>query len=133
VKIEVETLAGPVLALKSNVSDDSLKSRRDNFPGTSLEIESVPVSNKENTVRIISNPIPTNNNSGTERQRVVTPAAAKMIDDEDEPRTSPSITKTSLGSTKQDGIENDRKVSLGSTKQGGKGNDRKVLGGIENI
>lgn len=56
-------------------------------------------------------------NNGTKRQRVITPAAAKVIDDEDEPRTSPSIRKTSLGSMKQDG----------------KGNERKVLGGIENV
>lgn len=121
----------PVLTLKPNVIE-GLKSRKGNTPEAPLETESTPVAN-DITVRIISNPIPTTNNSGTKRQRVVTPAAAKVIDDEDEPRTSPSIRKTSLGSTKQDGKENDRKLSVGSTKQDGKENERKVLGGIENV
>ena len=47
----------------------------------------------------------------------MTPAAAKVIDDEDEPRPSPSIRKASQASARTDGKEN----------------DRVVLGGIENI
>jgi hypothetical protein len=131
VKNETETVTTPVLTLKPNIIE-GLKSRKEDTSQGLLETESTPVAN-ENTVRIISNPIPINNSSGTKRQRVVTPAAAKVIDDEDEPRTSPSIRKTSLGSTKQDGKENNRKVSIGSTKQDSKENERKVLGGIENV
>lgn len=71
----------------------------------------------ENPTRRISQPFATTNNSGTKRQRVVTPAAAKVIDDEDEPRSSPSIRKASQASARTDGKEN----------------DRVVLGGIENI
>jgi len=71
----------------------------------------------ENPTRRISQPFATTNNSGIKRQRVVTPAAAKVIDDEDEPRPSPSIRKASQASARTDGKEN----------------DRVVLGGIENI
>ncbi|KAH7417327.1 hypothetical protein BKA64DRAFT_297498 [Cadophora sp. MPI-SDFR-AT-0126] len=73
--------------------------------------------NNENPTRRVSQPFTTTNNSGTKRQRVVTPAAAKVIDDEDEPRSSPSIRKASQASTRTDGKEN----------------DRVVLGGIENV
>jgi hypothetical protein len=52
----------------------------------------------------------TSSNSGTKRQRVVTPAASKAIDAEDEPRTSPSFRKTSLANPRQDGDAGDRKV-----------------------
>jgi hypothetical protein len=52
----------------------------------------------------------TSSNSGTKRQRVVTPAASKAIDFEDEPRTSPSFRKTSLANPRQDGDAGDRKV-----------------------
>jgi hypothetical protein len=63
-----------------------------------------------NAVRIVSNPFSSTTNSGTKRQRIITPAAAKVIDDADEPRTSPSFRKTSLGTTKQMSDENDRKI-----------------------
>lgn len=52
----------------------------------------------------------TTNNSGTKRSRVVTPAAIKAIDDEDEPRASPSIRQASLGTVKQENREPERKV-----------------------
>lgn len=71
----------------------------------------------ENPARRISQPFTTTNNSGTKRQRVVTPAAAKVIDDEDEPRSSPSIRKASQASARIDGKEN----------------ERVPLGGIENV
>jgi len=74
---------------------------------------------KEKCTRIISNPVPVVLNNGAKRQRIVTPAAAKVIDDEDEPRASPSTRKTSVGSMKQEGT--------------GKENERRVLGGIENV
>ena len=59
----------------------------------------------ENPTRRISQPFATTNNSGIKRQRVVTPAAAKVIDDEDEPRPSPSIRKASQASARTDGKE----------------------------
>ena len=107
-------VTNPVLTMKPHIID-SLKTRKENIQEPRLETEPAPVIN-QNTVRIVSQPMNTTN-SGTKRQGFVTPAAAKVIDDEDEPRSSPSIRKTSLGSTKQDGKEN----------------DRKVLGGIENV
>ncbi|KAI9642218.1 hypothetical protein NHQ30_009020 [Ciborinia camelliae] len=57
---------------------------------------------------------------GTKRQRNVTPASSKAIDDEDEPRSSPSL----------------RKVSRQSNASGnGKGKDeeRRVPSGLENV
>ncbi|CZT08402.1 uncharacterized protein RCO7_08225 [Rhynchosporium graminicola] len=73
--------------------------------------------NNENPPRRVSQPFTTTNNSGTKRQRVVTPAAAKVIDEEDEPRSSPSLRKASQASARTDGREN----------------ERVVLGGIENV
>ncbi|ESZ99513.1 hypothetical protein SBOR_0078 [Sclerotinia borealis F-4128] len=57
---------------------------------------------------------------GTKRQRNVTPASSKAIDDEDEPRSSPSL----------------RRVSRQSNASGngrGKDSDRRVLSGVENV
>jgi hypothetical protein len=91
---------------------DSLKSEKTNVPEPPVEPELVL---KE--IRTISNPIATATNSRTKRQRVVISAATKSIDVEDEPRTSPSIRKTSLGNTRQEAEES----------------DRKILGAIENV
>jgi hypothetical protein len=52
----------------------------------------------------------TTNNSGTKRSRVITPAANKVIDDEDEPRVSPLIRHASLETVKQEKREPQRKV-----------------------
>ena len=112
-KPDLEIVPKPILATKPNLIDN-LKSKEEIVQEP--PVESQPVVN-ENAIRKFSNAIPTANNSGTKKQRIVTPAAAKAIDDEDEPRTSPSIRKTSLGSTKQEAEEN----------------DRKVLGAIENV
>jgi hypothetical protein len=90
----------------------SLKGEKTNAPEPAVESEPVL---KE--IRTISNPIATATSSGTKRQRVVTPAATKAIDIEDEPRTSPSI----------------RKMSLGNAKHEGEEGDRKILGAIENV
>ena len=68
------------------------------------------------TLNTISSISSTTNISGTKRQRVVTPAASKVIDEEDEPRKSPSI-----------------RIASRSVLQEIKEGERKVLGGIENI
>jgi hypothetical protein len=71
----------------------------------------------ENTfLNTISSTSSTTHISGTKRQRVVTPAASKVIDDEDEPRKSPSV-----------------RIAPQSALQEIKEGERKVLGGIENI
>ncbi|KAM3065999.1 hypothetical protein ACMFMF_010621 [Clarireedia jacksonii] len=67
-------------------------------------------------MRRSSHPFTATNITGTKRQRNVTPASSKVIDDEDEPRSSPSL----------------RKVSRQS-KQEGKEGDRRILSGIENV
>ncbi|RAL66920.1 hypothetical protein DID88_007702 [Monilinia fructigena] len=61
---------------------------------------------------------------GTKRQRNVTPASSKAIDDEDEPRSSPSLRKVSRQSN-----------ASGNGNGNGKGNDseRRVLSGLENV
>jgi hypothetical protein len=68
--------------------------------------ESEPVA-KQDTLSIVSQPIPNTANGGTKRQRVAL-AASKAIEDEDEPRSSPTMRKTSLG--KQEAVETERKV-----------------------
>jgi uncharacterized protein (DUF2235 family) len=91
-----------------------VKSRKD-YIQDSLELsESCQNENAAvNTIRSISS---ITNVSGTKRQRVVTPAASKVIDDEDEPRKSPSVRITS-------------RSALQEIREG----ERKVLGGIENV
>jgi hypothetical protein len=69
-----------------------------------------------NTISSISSTTNLPNISGTKRQRVVTPAASKVIDDEDEPRKSPSV-----------------RISSRSALQEIKEGERKVLGEIENV
>jgi len=69
---------------------------------------------KQGPLRIASQPMPNATNGGMKRQRVAS-AASKAIDDEDEPRSSPTLRKTSLG--KQEVVET----------------ERKVLGAIENV
>jgi len=103
-----ETNPSPV----PGISINNVKSRKENIQdsphGTELNFGgNGSASHKQ--------PFPTTNN-GAKRQRVVTPAACKVIDTEDEPRTSPSL----------------RKISRGSAKQEVNGGERTVLGGIEN-
>jgi hypothetical protein len=61
--------------------------------------------------RRATQPSMSTSSSGAKRQRIVTPAAFKVIDEEDEPRSSPTR-KTSQATPAYDG-------------------ERKVLGGIE--
>lgn len=63
-------------------------------------------------MRRSSHPFTATNITGTKRQRNVTPASSKVIDDEDEPRSSPSLRKVSRQS-KQDAKEGDRRVLSG--------------------
>jgi hypothetical protein len=74
---------------------------------------------REETAQKVSQAIIPATNSGTKRQRVITPAAAKAIDDEDEPRSSPSTRKVSRASAKQDGPE-PRRVLSNLTNVGGR-------------
>jgi hypothetical protein len=96
------------------MSLSNVKSRKD-YIQDSLELfESCQ--NENATLNTISSISSTTNISGTKRQRVVTPAASKVIDDEDEPRKSPSVRIAS-------------RSALQEIKEG----ERKVLGGIENV
>ncbi|KAK2628268.1 hypothetical protein QTJ16_002914 [Diplocarpon rosae] len=75
----------------------------------------------ENAIRRLSQPFMTTNGSN-KRQRVVS-AAAKAIDDEDEPRSSPSrAASISM-----------RKTSQASVRTDNKENERVILGGIQNV
>ncbi|PBP19171.1 hypothetical protein BUE80_DR010046 [Diplocarpon rosae] len=75
----------------------------------------------ENSIRRLSQPFTTTNGSN-KRQRVVS-AAAKAIDDEDEPRSSPSrAASISM-----------RKTSQASVRTDNKENERVILGGIQNV
>lgn len=86
----------------------SVKSRKENMQESTLGPEPSAAIN-ESAVRAVSQTFVTTNSAGTKRPRVVTPAAAKVIDDEDEPRSSPSLRKASRTSAKQDG----ERVALG--------------------
>ncbi|KAE8452158.1 hypothetical protein EG329_001625 [Mollisiaceae sp. DMI_Dod_QoI] len=97
----------PTMTLKpTRIS--SIKSRKENMQDSPPGSEPNAADN-ESGLRLASQTFVTTNSAGTKRSRVVTPAAAKVIDDEDEPRTSPSLRNVSR-STKQDGRESERKI-----------------------
>ncbi|KAG9238660.1 hypothetical protein BJ875DRAFT_367344 [Amylocarpus encephaloides] len=77
-----------------------------------LVLSSDPASRKA------SQPFQASIHGANKRQRVVTPAASKVIDDEDEPRSSPSIRKTS-----------NRIMGSQQNKDG----DRRILGRLDNV
>ncbi|PMD51800.1 uncharacterized protein K444DRAFT_647793 [Hyaloscypha bicolor E] len=103
----VNTLQNEAVAPKCITVKSEPESKHENVQEPLVQSELVI---NDNAVRIVSNPFSSTTNSGTKRQRIITPAAAKVIDDADEPRTSPSFRKTSLGTTKQESDENDRKI-----------------------
>lgn len=94
----------------------NVQSRKEYAQASPVEVASKHTDNG-GISRKVSQQIATEINSGNKRQRVIAPAASKVIDDEDEPRSSPSL----------------RKISSKSTKQDSKENERRVLSGIENI
>ncbi|TVY40980.1 hypothetical protein LOCC1_G003560 [Lachnellula occidentalis] len=116
VKLETDPSLRPTSARMEASIINSVKSRQNNVHASPLE-STVNPSEVGGLIRKVSLQIATENHSGTKRQRVITPAASKVIDYEDEPRSSPSIRKVSVKVAKQD------------SKEGG----RKVLGGIENV
>jgi hypothetical protein len=86
----------------------NIKGRKENvheYPGKS------EICTATDRVRRATQPSMSISSSGAKRQRVVTPAAFKVIDEEDEPRSSPTR-KTSQAAPAYD-------------------EERKVLGGIE--
>jgi len=95
----------------SNHSTGTSKSRKENITEVPVQADGGTVVN-ENLMRIVSQASNTSS-VGLKRQRVVTPASTKVIDDEDEPRSSPALRKVSRASTNKDA-------------------ERRVLGEIEN-
>lgn len=92
--------------------------------GTGLAAAGPGPASQENPIRRVSQPF-TTTHSGNKRQRVVTPAAVKAIDDEDEPGRSSPSRATSISM---------RKTSQASTRTAeNKENERIVLGDIENV
>ena len=89
---------------------NSFKSRKENIYSNLQYPEPKPAT--EGAIRKVAQPFP-GPSSGPKRQRIVTPAASKVIDDEDEPRSSPSLRKLSRGNIKQDDNESERPVLLG--------------------
>jgi len=72
-----------------------VKSRKENTQDTPQGESHLGIN--EGIVRKVAQPFATTT-SGSKRQRVITPAATKVIDAEDEPRTSPLVRKVSRGS-----------------------------------
>jgi hypothetical protein len=110
--IAVKTKSTGVEALIAS----TIKSRKEHVQLWPLT-ENVNTAENEGVSRKSSLQIAIEFNGGNKRQRVITPAASKVIDDEDEPRSSPALRKFSERSNKQD------------PKEG----ERSVLGDIENI
>ncbi|KAH8676660.1 hypothetical protein BGZ60DRAFT_371700 [Tricladium varicosporioides] len=93
----------------------NVKSRKENMQGSPRGPDSGTVS--EGTARRVAQALTSSTNNSNKRQRIITPASSKVIDVEDEPRTSPSL----------------RKMSSKSMKQEHRDCERRVLSGIENI
>ena len=105
----------PVPLLSTTITSN-VKSRKENVQSSPHGAD-LNSTGYEGVARKVSQQFSTTAVNGIKRPRVVTPAASKVIDDEDEPRTSPSL----------------RMASRGSAKQEGKEVERRVLSGIENI
>ena len=93
---------------------DAMESKKENCHDRSPHSE-VNSATDETAIRKPSQSYSTTS-SGAKRQRVVTPASAKVIDVEDQPRSSPTS----------------RKISRGTMPEGNEA-EKKVLGEIENI
>jgi hypothetical protein len=73
-----------------------IKSRKENvhdYPGTSERLGAIDHTRK--SVQLVMS----TSGSGAKRQRVATPAAFKVIDEEDEPRSSPTRKASQAAST----------------------------------
>lgn len=107
-KPSVEATLGALLV-------DEIESKKENCHECSPPSE-VNSATDETAIRKPSQSYSTTS-SGAKRQRVVTPASAKVIDVEDEPRSSPTS----------------RKISRGAIPESNGEGEKKVLGEIENI
>ncbi len=87
---------------ESPTMSTNIKSRKENLHHSPLVVRPASAGNDE-TIRKMSQAFTTTNSGGTKRQRIVTPASSKAIDDEDEPRSSPSTRKVSRTSAKGEG------------------------------
>jgi len=93
----------------ATLATGNVKSRKESKQDLPRETESNALGN-DGTMRKVAQPLTVTSNGGNRRQRIVTPAAAKVIDEEDEP----SISKTSrINSAKEE--------------------EMRLLGGIENV
>ncbi len=76
-----------------------IKSRKENIQNYAVTSERLGAIDR---TRKSGQPVMSTSSSGAKRQRVVTPAAFKVIDEEDEPRSSPAM-KVSQGASAPDG------------------------------
>ncbi|KAI9733152.1 MAG: hypothetical protein M1818_007270 [Claussenomyces sp. TS43310] len=125
---EISTFAVP--AVKSNDGHATstptssrgprgIRSRKESIQASPSvqEPASIPVEG----VRKIAQPFPSATNSGggsggsssSKRQRVVTPAAFRAIDQEDQPRSSPTSRKISQAVIEEDAMEKERRILSG--------------------
>ena len=95
---------------------DEIESKKENCHDRPPRPE-VNLATDETAIRKTSQSYSTTS-SGAKRQRVVTPGSAKVIDAEDEPRSSSPTS---------------RKISRGTIPGGNSEGQKKVLGEIENI
>lgn len=96
--------------LVPEASPNSIWSRKENVYGSPSATDTF---GNEGALRKVAQTFTATNSSGTKRQRNVTPAASKVIDDEDEPRASPLLGKMSRGASKHEGREGERRVLSG--------------------
>jgi hypothetical protein len=95
---------------------DVVKSRKENLQDSPEAHEAI-ISANDSTVRKVAQPFAINsgNTSGAKRQRIITPASFMAIDEEDEPKSSPTLRLSSRGNIVDGDVE------------------RRVLSGIENL
>jgi hypothetical protein len=120
IKVEYrERIASPVGSRLPSASD-IVQGRKENMTDSS-HIEDSRFMSEGAIYHKIPPPFQPPNHGANKRQRMVTPAAAKVIDDEDEPRSSPSVRKVSGVSGKQEDF---------GERDDGNGVERRVLSEI---
>lgn len=108
-KAEEPAVADPLGALITSETESKKENCQDHSPRSEV--------NSATNETVVRKTTPSYSASGAKRQRIVTPITTKVIDVEDEPKSSPLP----------------RKISCGTVQDGNNKGEKKVLGEIENI
>jgi len=109
--VKFEADEGTPVPIRCSSIVGSIKSRKENIQ-ESLGL-SEGASGLADGTRKVAQPFNITIGSSNKRQRIITPAAFKVIDEEDEPRSSPTLRKVSQGVTLQEAKDGERRALSG--------------------